>query len=90
MAELLGAVPERWGLVLIVVESNGSLVRVVEPTRVGPVRAARSADLLEDPSAEALVEWLGGHAGVEIICRDRDGVYANAARRGAPKCAPGS
>ena len=41
-------------------------------------------DLLEDPSADALVEWLGKHPGAEVICRDRDGVYASAARRGAP------
>jgi transposase len=46
--------------------------------------AHRVIDLLEDPSADASVEWLGDHAGVEIICRDRDGVYASAARRGAP------
>lgn len=44
----------------------------------------RVVDLLEDPSADALVGWLGNHPGVEIICRDRDGVYAGAARRGAP------
>ena len=41
-------------------------------------------DLLEDPSADALVEWLSNHPGAEVICRDRDGVYASAARRGAP------
>ncbi len=40
--------------------------------------------MLEDPSADALVGWLGEHAGIAVICRDRDGVYANAARRGAP------
>jgi len=44
----------------------------------------RVVDLLEDPSADALVEWLGIHPGTEVICRDRDGVYASAARRGAP------
>ena len=44
----------------------------------------RVVDLLEDPSADALVEWLGKHPGTEVICRDRDGVYASAARRGAP------
>lgn len=44
----------------------------------------RVVDLLEDPSADALVDWLGKHPGTEIICRDRDGVYASAARRGAP------
>jgi transposase len=41
-------------------------------------------DLLEDPSADALVRWLDDHPGVEVICRDRDGVYASAATRGAP------
>lgn len=46
--------------------------------------AHRIVDLLEDPSADALVEWLSNHPGAEVICRDRDGVYASAARRGAP------
>jgi transposase len=41
-------------------------------------------DLLEDPSADALVSWLDDHPGIEVICRDRDGVYASAATRGAP------
>jgi transposase len=41
-------------------------------------------DLLEDPSADALVKWLSEHPGVNVICRDRDGVYASAAARGAP------
>ncbi len=46
--------------------------------------AHRIVDLLEDPSADALVDWLGNHPGAQVICRDRDGVYASAARRGAP------
>jgi transposase len=46
--------------------------------------AHRIVDLLEDPSADALVDWLVKHPGTEVICRDRDGVYASAARRGAP------
>ncbi len=44
----------------------------------------RIVDLLEDPSADALVDWLAKHPGAQVICRDRDGVYASAARRGAP------
>jgi len=47
--------------------------------------AHRIVDLLEDPSANALVDWLVKHPGAKIICRDRDGVYASAARRGAPE-----
>jgi transposase len=46
--------------------------------------AHRIVDLLEDPSADALVDWLGKHPGSKVICRDRDGVYASAGRRGAP------
>jgi len=46
--------------------------------------AHQIVDLLEDPSADALVDWLSNHPGAEVICRDRDGVYASAARRGAP------
>jgi transposase len=46
--------------------------------------AHRIIDLLEDPSADALVDWLNNHPGAHVICRDRDGVYASAARRGAP------
>ena len=46
--------------------------------------AHRLLDLLEDPSADALVGWLDQHPGTQVICRDRDGVYASAARRGAP------
>ena len=49
------------------------------------VGAHRVVDLLEDPSADALVEWLGNHPGTQVICRDRDGVYASAAWRGAPE-----
>src|SRR5437667_12896575 len=44
--------------------------------------AHKVVDMLEDSSADPLVAWLGEHPGAEVICRDRDGVYANAARRG--------
>jgi transposase len=48
------------------------------------VEAHRVVDLLEDPSSDALVDWMDHHPGTKMICRDRDGVYASAARRGAP------
>jgi transposase len=42
-------------------------------------------DLLPERSAESTEQWLRAHPGVEIISRDRAGLYAEAATRGAPK-----
>ncbi|MEN8654360.1 ISL3 family transposase [Streptomyces sp. 21So2-11] len=45
----------------------------------------RVIDLLSGRTSEVVEEWLRAHPGIEIICRDRSGAYANAAREAAPK-----
>jgi transposase len=45
----------------------------------------RVVDLLPNREAASVTKWLRQHPGVEIVSRDRGGIYAEAARKGAPR-----
>jgi transposase len=48
------------------------------------METGRPVDVLPDREAASLEKWLRDHPGTEIICRDRAGAYAEAARSAAP------
>jgi transposase len=42
-------------------------------------------DILEDRSVVSVAQWLKQHPSIEVVSRDRCGLYAQAAREGAPQ-----
>lgn len=54
-------------------------------TIICDLERGRVLDLLPDRNAASVATWLKRHPGIEIIARDRAGLYAEGARRGAPE-----
>jgi transposase len=53
-------------------------------TIVVDLERRRVVDLLADRAADRMADWFKEHPEVEIINRDRDGLYADAARNALP------
>jgi transposase len=49
-------------------------------TLIIDIETGAPLDLIEGRDAQPLADWLAAHPGVEVICRDRSGSYADGAR----------
>src|SRR5690606_33749318 len=54
-------------------------------TIVCDLESGRPVELLTEAQAETVARWLAGHPGIEVVSRDRAGMFADAAALGAPQ-----
>jgi len=54
-------------------------------TIVCDLESGRPVELLPEAQAETVARWLAGHPGIEVVSRDRAGMFADAAALGAPQ-----
>ncbi len=78
-------------------QPNGAVLRVVGidewawrkgrnfGTVIVDLERRKVVELLADRTATSTADWFKRHPGIEIVSRDRAGLYADAARQGAPQ-----